>query len=389
MPGHFIKIKNGVLKITCYWQPFLERDQGLNEDIAVEQLRGHLDNAIRLHLRSDVPVGAHLSGGLDSGTIVALAQRHLGKRIKSFSIGFDSAPEHDERFYIQTTSRHLKTEHYEFIPTATECLMAIPKIVKAMDEPQAGSGILGQYFLSHLVSRSVKVVLGGQGGDELFGGYHRYLPGLFQDTLKNKPLASLGQIQGILNHISRISLFKVLEKSQRKMGLLGLTTLEYKRSYDQNIPIGNGPLWDIRYFLPALLQVEDRTSMAFSIESRVPLLDHRLVEFAISLPLQLKMKHAQTKYLLRKAINNLLPKNIVLRKEKRGFTAPVNRWFRNEMRFLIEETLRSPKMKNRGIFDSNAVDEVLKTHMANKKDLSEQLWMLLNVELWFREFIDK
>lgn len=389
LPGNFIQIENGILKVVRYWQPPAERSHNLDEAETVNELRRLLDDAVRCHLRSDVPVGAHLSGGLDSGAIVALAQPYVGDRLKTFSVTFKDAPEHDETPYIQIMNQRFNTDHSEFAPTAADCLEAIPKIVKIMDEPQAGSGIIGQYFLCRLVSQNLKVVLGGQGGDELFGGYYRYLPVLFKETLKKSGWTALKQVPGLFAYVAKIGLLNILQKAQRRSGILGLTTIDYKDTYGQNIPVGIGPLWDLNYFLPALLQVEDRTSMAFSVESRVPLLDYRLVEFAFELPLQLKMKDAQLKYLLRSAVENLLPKPIILRKEKQGFSAPINRWFRNEMRSFVEDTLRSRKIQDRGIFELSQVEGMLKAHMAGTKDLSEQLWMLLSVELWFREFMDK
>jgi asparagine synthase (glutamine-hydrolysing) len=141
--------------------------------------------------------------------------------------------------------------------------------------------------------------------------------------------------------------------------------------------------------LPALLQVEDRTSMAFSVESRVPLLDYRLMEFSLSLPLRLKIKNGQLKYLLREAVKDILPKAILLRKKKQGLSAPIKQWFRNEMRLFVEEVLLSQETRKRGIFNPCAIEKILKTHIAGKQDLSEEIWMLLSVELWFREFMDR
>ena len=394
LPANYIMLKNNDLLVRQYWDIPSFQNDSLDEESCSEKLSQLLNDAVRLHLRSDVKVGAHLSGGLDSSSVVALASQNLSYPLETFSGAFEEGREYDERPYIHYVVKKYGTDHHEVVPKAQECVKAIPHLVWLMDEPAVSSGIIAQYFLNKLIGQQVKVVLGGQGGDELFGGYYRFLPLLLKESFIRGKI-NFEAVKNILGYLRMEGLGKVMQKIKRRQGMMGFMIPELTELCDQDHDRASFKSmremqnWEIKKYLPGLLQVEDRTSMGFSVESRVPLLDYRLVEFAASIPFGIKMKNFELKYLLRKVAANYLPSEIVERKGKQGFVSPIKIWFRGELFSFVNDILGSKSFKERGLYETKKIAKRLDQFRQGKIDFAEEIWQLLNIELWHRIFIDR
>ena len=407
LPGYYLMLEDGHFSISQYWDLMFNEDGGRSEDYYVEKLLDLLKDSVRIHLRSDVPLGSHLSGGLDSSLLVGLASCMLPHPLKTFSGAFAEGGVFDERKYIRMVAAKFQTDHYEIVPTAQDYADALPKMVWYMDEPTIGSAVICHYYLCKLASEQVKVVLGGQGGDELFGGYYRYLPAYLTRCLgrffscKLSPLEIARTGANFLSHISNIGFRNMLQKIRRRKGMLNVVTddfreLSQKPSFRERsacIRTDDDPLnsmfyWDIKCYLPGLLHLEDRTSMAVSIESRVPFLDHRIVEFAAAIPPDIKLKELRLKHIEREVARKFLPQEIVDRKDKQGFYPPTPLWFKRELLPMIQDILFSLTFRERGIFDVPVLESKMQDYITGKIDYSEQIWMMLNVELWHQQFID-
>ena len=394
MPANYLLLTGRNLAVRQYWEIPSFQNDSLDEESCSEKLSQMLNDAVRLHLRSDVKVGAHLSGGLDSSTVAALASRSLSHPLKTFSGAFNEGAAYDERHYIRHIVEKYRTEHYEIVPKAEECITAIPHLVWLMDEPAGSSGIIAQYFLNKLIRQQVKVVLGGQGGDELFGGYYRFLPLLLRESFIKREI-NFGAVQNILGYLRMEGLGKVMQKIKRRRGMMKFITpgiaelFDWDRGRMSAKSLTEMQKWEIGKYLPGLLQVEDRTSMGFSVESRVPLLDYRLVEFAASIPFKIKMKNHELKYLLRKVAAAYLPREIVERRDKQGFLSPIAVWFRGDLFPFVNDILSSRRFRERGLFEMKKITRNIDQFRQGKIDCAEEIWQLLNIELWHRIFIDR
>lgn len=422
-PGHSLTVSaDGTVSVREYWRLQFDIDMAPSEDDFRERLAELLKDAVRLRLRADVPVGAHLSGGLDSSTVTCLAAALLGDPIKTFSGGFREGPQYDETSYARLVSRAAGTEHHEVFPTADEFVTLMPELMYFMDEPVAGPGLFPQYIVSRLASQKVKVVLGGQGGDEVFGGYARYLIAYLEQCVK-------GAIAGVQEEEKYVVTFKSILPNLRQLegyepllrqfwseGALGPDDRRYFRLIDRSgshryftpglLPaqseydpyesyreifhsggcksLINKMTWfDQKTLLPALLHVEDRTSMAVSLESRVPLLDYRIIELAAMMPPKVKYKGGRSKHIFREAVRQVIPAEIYARTDKMGFPVPLNRWVREKpVRDFVREVLLGPESRRRGMIDCPAVENLLET----EADFGRQVWGLLCLELWCRKF---
>jgi asparagine synthase (glutamine-hydrolysing) len=409
-PGHLLIVRRDGLALRRYWDIPEEADGDGErpEREYVEECRSLLSDAVRIRLRSDVPLGFHLSGGLDSSSVLALAARQMNDRPLTFSGAFPEHPLFDERPYIRTMVEHVGTDHHEIEPRYDDFPGELARILWFMDEPAVGPGVFPQMAVSRLCRRYVKVVLGGQGGDELFGGYQKYALSYARDWLRRAARspgsvspAEVARIAGhLLSKFRTVGFAASLRKiaARRKSVSPDIWTAEALAGVaSYAAPVGRPApgdrlhqemLWDARHHLGGLLQVEDRVSMAVSIEARTPFLDYRLVEFSARVPPMLRMKNLVTKFLVREAVRDLLPPSIVDRRDKRGFPTPVDLWFRGPLRGWVEEVLvSSPRVASRGLFDSAALRRLLAEHQAGR-DRSALLWRLLCVEIWFRTFID-
>jgi asparagine synthase (glutamine-hydrolysing) len=391
-----------------------------------DELRHLLGDAIRLQLRSDVPVGAHLSGGLDSTTVTALAASQHGSPFHTFSGGFTAGSKFDETPYARLAAQRVGTVHHEVFGEPWQFVDLMPRLTYMMDEPAAGPGLFPQFLVSRLAREHVKVVLGGQGGDEIFGGYVRYLIAYFEASLRGAMegnaeddryvvtfesiLPNLSQLKGyepLLQHFWKAGLFESPDRRYLRLIDRGDSTRdlmapavwasardtfsyeEYRSLFDEpecHSLINKMTRFDLKTLLPALLHVEDRTSMAVSLESRVPLLDHRIVELVESMPPKIKFKGGRSKHVFREVITELVPPEISGRTDKMGFPVPLSEWCRKgPVRDFAHDVLLGARARERGMFDLPAVERL----MAGEQDYGRGIWGLLSLELWMQTFIDR
>jgi asparagine synthase (glutamine-hydrolysing) len=417
-PGHVLRVRDGRVAVEQYWQLPVDRTFTGTEQEAVGELRRILAEAVRSHMISDVPLGAFLSGGIDSSLVVALMAQASDRPVKTFSIGFDEAA-FDELPHARRVAQHLATEHHELV-VRPDALGILDRVVWHFDEPFADPSAIPTWYVSEMAHRHVTVVLSGDGGDELFGGYTRYRPHPRVESF-DRLSAGVGRAvaaaawralphgvrgKNFLRHVARdpqgryidsVTFFhgderKALLSPDLRRGLMGWNSEAYFRQpFDRfgHLP-ANAQLmaFDFETYLPedCLVKV-DRMSMAHSIESRVPLLDHLVVEFAASLPASMKMPGGRLKHLLKELAFSLVPREI-LDRPKQGFGVPIGHWFRGELRDAFGDILGSPLTRGRGYFDQAFVDRVLAEHLEGKRDHSWRLWQLLVFELWHRQYVD-
>jgi asparagine synthase (glutamine-hydrolysing) len=417
-PGHYLKAAGGVVTTERYWQlPAGHSFEG-DEVEALAQLRTVLGDAVRSHMMAEVPLGAFLSGGIDSSLVVALMAEASDRPVQTFSIGFDEAG-FDELPHARRVARHLGTEHSELV-VKPDALAILDRVVWHFDEPFADPAAIPTWYVAEMARRHVTVVLSGDGGDELFGGYARYLPhprvesfdrlapGVGRAVAAAAWRALPHGVRGknFLRHVARDSQGRYVDSvtffhADERRGLLSpalqaeLRDWNAERYFSQpferlkHLPLKAQLMaFDFETYLSedCLVKV-DRMSMAHSIESRVPLLDHLVIEFAASLPASMKMPGGRLKHLLKQLAFSLVPREI-LDRPKQGFGVPVGHWFRGELRDAFGDILGSPHARQRGYFDLRFVDRVLAEHLSGRRDHSWQLWMLLVFELWNRQYVD-
>jgi len=414
-----LPLDGGEPKISEYWRLSFAPVTGVDEAEWMEGLRAHLSDAVRSHMISDVPIGAFLSGGVDSGTVVALMAQASSTPIRTFSIGFEEA-EFDELDYARQVASRFGTEHHEYV-VKPDALDVLPKLVWHFDEPFADSSAIPTYYLSEITRRHVTVALSGDGGDENFAGYRRYAQALELDQRMTGRLPAL--LQPLLGVVSR--LLPVGGRGQAYAGLLAAQGLEryhrlvtYERretlrrllsheledvarsATDPGAFVRLGSQEPAPDFVSALQQIDvgtylpddiltkvDRTSMAVSLEARVPLLDHVLMEYVATIPSELKLRGGIGKYLLKRVMADSLPGDILTRR-KMGFGVPLGRWLRRELRDMAWDTLRSVSARQRGIFRTSEVERLLRIHDSGRRDYSARLWALLCFELWMRRWAE-
>ena len=417
--GHYLKVGHGRVEVVRYWQlPAAAPTFSGTERDALEQLEHTLSDAVRAHLVSDVPLGAFLSGGIDSSVVVALMARAMDRPVTTFSIGFDEAT-HDELPHARAVARHLGTDHHEFVvrPNALEIL---DRVIWHFDEPFADVSAIPTWYVSQMAARHVKVVLSGDGGDELFGGYDRYLPhptvarfdrhapgigrALAKAAWRTLPHGMRGK--NFLRHVARDAEGRYLDSvtfyhADERRALLSSDARMALRNWDaeayfrapferlRTLPFAAQlMLFDFETYLPEdCLTKVDRMSMAHSIESRVPLLDHHVAAFAASLPVELKIRGGIQKYLLKQLGYKLVSREL-LDRPKQGFAVPLAHWFRGSLREAFGDVLGSSRARQRGYFDYTFVDQIMAEHISGKRDHALRLWQLLVFELWHRQYVD-
>jgi asparagine synthase (glutamine-hydrolysing) len=417
-PGHLLTWTDGRIAVKQYWQlPVDETFRGSDED-AVQHLRGVLGDAVRSHLMSDVPLGAFLSGGIDSSLVVGLMSEFSSSRVKTFSIGFDE-PAFDELEHARRVAVHFGTDHHEFV-VKPDGVSILDKLVSHFDEPFADSSAIPTWYVSEMARRHVTVVLSGDGGDELFGGYERYLPHPRVVAFDRYSPRALRRVAGIaaarlphgtrgknfLRHVGRddrgryldaIRFFGADEKPalltvdvQRAIDTLDPETLLARRfERFSQLPWPSQMMrFDAETYLPEdVLTKVDRMSMAHSIESRVPLLDNEVIDFASTLPASLKIKNGRRKHVLKEVAATLLPRDILNRK-KQGFGVPLGTWFRGNLRELFADTLLSPSSLQRGYFQPAFVRRIVDEHLAGTRDHTLRLWQLVVFEKWQQQYVN-
>ena len=428
LPGHFLVIDlNDSLKnrLVKYWEPTFRIDTHHTLEYFVYELQRLLEDTIKIQLRSDVPLGTYLSGGIDSSIVTLLASRHVPDSLRTFTGAFREGSEFDETGYADLVGRHCNAQMFKIYPTEADFVEVLPKLIYQMDEPTVGPGLFPQYMVSKMASGKVKVILGGQGGDERFGGYTRYVIAYLEQALKGAiyetndegehivslqsivpNLPSLKQYVPMMRNFWRTGAFEDMDRRyfhliDRSESTLDLYTEDFRQRYNKEQIFSNFQQlfnhpdtrsyfnkmtnFDMFGSLPGLLQVEDRVSMAVSLESRVPLLDKRIVDLIASMPVAMKFKGGEMKYILKKAARNILPPEILNRKDKMGFPVPLSIWAKNGASDFIKDTLLCPNCKKRGIFDPKKMEQLID----NERSYGRTLWGALCLELWFQQFIDK
>ena len=415
-PGRILTLAaNREPRVEQYWDVHFAPDYEHDENYFVDRLRELLMEAVRLRMVSDVPVGAFLSGGLDSSSVVAMMSHLAAEPIKTYTIGFVDS-DFDETPYARQISAQFGTDHSEQI-LATDALDVIEDIAWYLDEPLGDSSVIPTYMVSKLAARDVKVALSADGGDELFGGYDKYvvesrernygfIPSPLRsalghigralpDSARGKNFLEHIALDGVNRYLDASTFFK-LEDQKRlfRPEVFEQMSADPYRSEIEHLRKQNGS-WlsslqylDFKSYLPLdILTKVDRMSMAHSIEARVPLLDHKLVEFAATIPPEFKLKQGATKYIFKKAMRGILPDAIIDR-PKHGFAVPLGQWFRGRFDDFLHDLLLSDTSRRRGIFNAGQVEHLIRLHRAGRP-LDNQIWTLISFELWCRTFMDK
>jgi asparagine synthase (glutamine-hydrolysing) len=411
-------------KVEAYWQPpYPAAEAGrFNEDELTAELLNRLREAVRIRMIADVPLGAFLSGGLDSAAIVALMAQESAQAIKTFSIGFANEPSFDETAHARRVATRFVTEHHEFI-VEPQVIDLLDELLDHHDQPFGDSSAIPAYLVSKLAREYVTVALTGDGGDELFAGYERFYAAQLSRTYARLPGVVHRAVGGAIQRLPQSTTYRDLARradrfvqgaslpfSARYLGWvryvpsLWVAALRgeaeeaavqsHYDSYFTLAPVSDreavAQLLDVnlRTYLPDDLLVKvDRTSMAVSLEARSPFLDHTLMQFAASLSPDLKMRRGTTKYILKKALRGLLPDSIIDRK-KHGFGVPVGAWFRGDLAAYVQAVLLSERAASRGLFSTDAVRAMLNAHQSEEADLGHALWTLLIFEMWMQRYFD-
>ncbi len=424
-PGTFLVVQASGQRSSprAYWSMQSVSADGLaqpfagSEEQAVEELDGLLRDSVRIRMSADVPLGAFLSGGIDSSTVVALMQAQSSRPIETFSIGFDEESI-NEAEWAKAVARHLRTNHHELYVTGGDVLETVPRIPSIYDEPFADASQIPTYLLSRFTRTRVTVSLSGDGGDELFGGYTRYAKAISMwQRLSLLPSAARSLLAALargdraavpLERALRLAppslrrrvrtagefadsrdfraMWKALvSHSRERLALAGeepVTTFSAAQDAWPRALLDQAMLLDCLTYLPGdILTKVDRASMAVSLESRIPLLDPRIVEFAWRLPGAFKQRNGTTKWILRKVLDRYVPRELVER-PKRGFSAPVARWIRGELRSWARDLLAAPRLRREGFLDADRIEVMVREHLSGQRDWGPPLWNVLVFELW-------
>jgi len=428
-PAHYLLYdSSGNVRIERYWKLNFNSDQQALKHPSewFELIQNELEESVKLRLMSDVPLGAFLSGGIDSSLVVGIMSEHSEKPVNTFSIGFEEK-EFDELSYARLVARHFSTEHHEFLvkPNAIEIL---PKLVWHFNEPFADSSAIPTYYVSNMTKEYVKVVLTGDAGDENFAGYPRYLRSKWVAQFTKIPETVRKDLIPVF--LRRLSSFRWREKTFNRLAdFIESLSIYQANNYAEQIKIFNRKekddiytedlanhlqqvdalsfilekynevetndlidkllYVDINSYLPEDLLVKmDIATMANSIEARVPFLDHKFMELVAGIPSRLKLKGSISKFVLKEAFSDFLPEAI-LKRRKMGFGVPVSRWFRNELKDYVFEILLDTRTLGRGYFREEGIKRLLDEHIASRYDHSAKLWALLVLEIWFRVYMDR
>jgi len=427
LPGHTLTWKDGALAVNQYWDvSFAKGEENRSEKQYIAEWYELFRTSVRLRLMADVPLGMFLSGGIDSSAIAAVMSQLVSDPIKTFSVAFEER-EANELEYARLVARTFKTDHSEILVTPEQFFAELPKLVWHEDEPLAHPSSVALYFVSRLASEHVKVVLTGEGSDELLAGYARYRKTILNLAIGSRyhALTPSGMKNSVRSRIEKLGLgSKVRQKLMRSFlvlepdiesiyfdnfavfpramqpRLLSDETKDRVGDIQPYVAIKNALngsdaeslldrllYADIKTYLHELLMKQDQMSMATSVESRVPFLDHKLVEFSTRLPTRLKLRGWTTKYVLRQSMKGVLPQQILSR-SKMGFPVPIGSWFRSTYRGVVDEYILSDRALQRGIFSADFVRDLVRRHQELGENHSERLWALINFEIWQRQFFD-
>jgi asparagine synthase (glutamine-hydrolysing) len=422
--AHRLRIVDGDVRVDRYWDVFFEPDLTHTGRYFETELRARMIDSVRAHMVADVPVGAYLSGGLDSSIVAALAVGEQPDDFVAYTGAFDLGPEFDERPYARAlaNAKGIRLREIEIGPDDFE--RSIRSVIYHLDYPVAGPGAFPQYVVSGMAARDRKVVLGGQGGDELFGGYARYLIAYLEQCLKGAIDGTLHDgsfivtYESILPNLTALRGYKPLLQDFWRDGLFEGMDQRYYRLINRSNDLGDEVRWDLlgdyspfetfrsiyaadnfrgeSYFdrmthfdfkalLPGLLQVEDRMSMAHGLESRLPFLDHPIVEFAATIPPDIKFEGGRMKRVLRAALGDVVPPEIEERKDKMGFPTPFNQWARGEARDFVRDVMTSQRALGRDLIDNRRALE----RFESESRFGRAFWGFFSLELWQQAFHDR
>ncbi len=425
LPGHALTIERGRLHIFRYWDVHYHIDHDHSEEWFIENLRARMADSLAVHSRSDVPVGAYISGGMDSTLVAGLAAQQPTSARLGFHGKFTEFPGYDESYFANIAAADAGITLHEIDITAADFRDHFAKVIYHLDHPVAGPGSFPQYMVSKLAADNVKVVLGGQGGDEIFAGYARYLVAYMEQCLKAaidgtyKNGNFVVTPESIIPNLTVLQEYKPLIRQFFAKGLFETLDRRYMRLIDKSTDMQNEVDWsqldrdgvmarflaifnsernvhpeayldsmmhfDFKCLLPALLHVEDRMAMAHGIESRVPLLDHAIVEFVATIPANFKFEGGKIKQLLKRTFTDMMPEPILNRRDKMGFPVPLKEWFEGELKDWVGDMFLTQKARHRPYFNADAI---LANFTATER-FSRKIWGLLSIETWHQQFHDQ
>lgn len=431
-PAHYLLLDDAgaLIEEREYWTLDFEEDHSRDEEYWVDEVRFLLEDAVKIRLRSDVPVGTYLSGGIDSSTVASLAAKLMGRGLPAFTGYFGEGPEFSELEHAEAVAKQNGSAHHLVQPTPRDFAERFADVIYHLDEPAAGPGAFPQLMVSTLAARHVKVVLGGQGGDEIFGGYARYLLLYLEACIKGAifesqdPSRHIVTLDRVLPNLSMLQEYVPLLKEFWSGGLFDPVERRYFRLVSRipdlgryftedflavrdeaaiygaferqfndivrRVSTGASALlnrmtaYDLRTMLQSLLQVEDRMSMAASVESRLPLLDHRIAELMFRMPPRVKYRDGKAKAVLFAAAKSLLPPSVLSRRDKMGFPVPFVEWARGPLRDFVVDVLLGDTARARGIYRMDGLVRLVD----GERPYGRELWGLLCLETWFRTFVD-
>lgn len=423
--GHFFEVADGNIREQRYWEVYFRPDFDHTAKYFEEKLRAAVNEAVSLHLRSDTPIGSYVSGGLDSSAVAAMATQLQGFPIMGFHGKFsDYGDRYDESRYARELTSWCDLDLHEVDIAAGDFIDHFGDLIYHLDFPVAGPGSFPQFMISRLAATHRKVVLGGQGGDEIFGGYTRYLIAYFEQCIKAAINGTMHNgnfivtYESIIPNLSALRGYEPLLQEFWSKGLFEPMADRYFRLVNRASSLGREVRWenlpayspeeifknifnkhnvtkgsyfdlmthfDFKTLLPALLHVEDRVSMAAGLESRVPFLDHPLVELAATVPADSKFRNGELKYILKQVVGPILPPAIVNRTDKMGFPTPLTQWVRGEARDFVYDILTSRQALERDLFDNRAVVAAIDS----EAPFGRKIWGLLCLELWQQTFHDR
>jgi len=425
MPGHALVVEGGRVTVSRYWDVHYDIDFDHTPSYFHRRLAELVDDSIRVHLRSDVPVGSYLSGGIDSSLIAILASRFDPANADAFHGKFTCHPGYDESAYAETAAASAGKTLHQVDITAGDFIDNFERVVYHLDHPIAGPGSFPQFMVAKLAAERVKVVLGGQGGDEIFGGYARYLIAYFEQCIKAaiegtyKDGHFVVTAESIIGNLGVLREYRPLMRTFWREGLFEPLDRRYFRLIDRSADMADEVRWerfdrdavfesflaifnssrnvrkeayfdsmthfDFKCLLPALLHVEDRMSMAHGLESRVPFLDHALIEHLATVPAMVKFKDGQMKFMLKSVYEGVLPASIMERRDKMGFPVPLSEWLQNGLRDYVFDLFTSEAARTRPYLNAPAVLRALET----TGRFSRKAWGLMCLEVWQRLFHDR
>ena len=425
-PGRALFVENGKTRVHRYWRLPAGTDESISEHDWVEAVRTEMDRSVREQMISDVPIGAFLSGGLDSGSIVALMARHSDRAVRTYSIGFkgsSGAALYNELPHARVVAEACRTEHREIL-VQPDVATLLPELVWHLDEPIADAAFITTFLVSKFAREDVTVILSGVGGDELFGGYRRYLEEHYRTQYRRIPqFLRRKLIEPVARRLPSDRHSRMLNELRLVKAFVQADSLAFEERYSRYMQVfdtaeraalltgsvegiddyvvqafaggqSGDPLRqlmdvDLATQMPEdLLMLTDKMSMAASLECRVPLLDQRLVELAARMPGRFKIRRGELKYVMKRAMHGIVPESILQRK-KRGFGAPIGAWFKRELAPMLRQVLSREAIVRRGLLDPDAVARTIAEHQSSTADRTDHLLGLLVLEIWCRLYLDQ